>query len=435
MTSNQASRGGRHLCDRRAAIIVLLLFGLISGIGHARAQTTVSAPSPGGSYDITQTVFELSILSNVVHGQPGTAASLGAALSSALNNAFRDYKDQMGPWHVVWGPAIFQSTEKNRKCRNNPEGAKYADHAMYVAYNSTINYYVVAIAGTNECSVYDRLLDVLVGKMVAFTAGGRPAGNVSSGTWTGIGNLRGMPDPSSQQPLKAFLDGKAGPGATLVFTGHSLGGALAPALAFYLYPTRGRWQNVYVVPTAGPSPGDEAFKDAFSASFPTVVVSGVKNPAYGFWNAMIWNQFDIVAHAWANLMRVEPAGVENDVIWNVTTKPGTLGIASANSLYGILTSDSIKPPPPAPEHPNCADEVFLASLVPGTKKYVRLGNQSFSPPKQKPNVNATITCADLLNDIDYQHVSAYFDFFDVAIIRAMKLGISLLSVSSVRGKR
>ena len=75
----------------------------------------------------------------------------------------------------------------------------------------------------------------------------------------------------------------------LTVCGHSLGGALAPALALYLQNTKSKWDEngsstVITMPVAGPTPGNGDFASYLSK---TVTVQGFYNP------------FDVVPHAWA----------------------------------------------------------------------------------------------------------------------------------------
>ncbi|MEI9928175.1 MAG: hypothetical protein WDN44_11360 [Sphingomonas sp.] len=85
-----------------------------------------------------------------------------------------------------------------------------------------------------------------------------------------------MQDPRTGVTLKAYLDSVADPAETLIFTGHSLGGALAPTLALLLYPAPpasptanvARWANIFILPTAGPTPGTQAIADLFAAAYP-----------------------------------------------------------------------------------------------------------------------------------------------------------------------
>ncbi|PTL76540.1 hypothetical protein [Vitiosangium sp. GDMCC 1.1324] len=371
---------------------------------------SVPSVSPGGSYDIVQTVFNLSILSNAANSVTGqTATQLQALLSQRINAAFQKDVGDIGPWEIVWGPAVFEYNDSGT-----------VDNALYVARNTAIDYYVVGVAATNGTSHYDiYTLDLNVKKTVAFPSGitptgcpppsGSSAGNVSLGTALGITNLLQLTDSSQagSPNLQTFLAGAASSGATLVFTGHSLGGALSPALALWLYPqpTASPWKAVYVLPTAGPSPGDAGFRAGFAEAFQQLSITGV-NPSYGFWNTLIWNEFDAVPHAWTNIMKVQPTTTPNDILW---------GSLLDQSLYGPLSKAAQGGVVPLVE--------YLYSL-PGMT-YARLPDTMFSSgysPAEVPNLSA------FEQTVLTQHIQAYGTFFGVPINRdiASGIGISLL---------
>ncbi|WP_162144307.1 lipase family protein [Methylocaldum szegediense] len=98
--------------------------------------------------------------------------------------------------------------------------------------------------------------------------------------------------------LQDYLASVASPDATLIFTGHSLGGALSPTLAAWLYgntQARKNWKNVYVLPTAGATPGNQQVVSFFSEQFPAITDG---NQVYDIWNKVLRNTLDIVSHAW-----------------------------------------------------------------------------------------------------------------------------------------
>jgi hypothetical protein len=89
------------------------------------------------------------------------------------------------------------------------------------------------------------------------------------------------------------------PAHKLVFTGHSLGGALSPSLAYTLLKANAlgpfAQKDVYVYPTAGPTAGNKTFVESFGCCFPSPAepFSG-----YQHWNCNIVNPLDIVPHAY-----------------------------------------------------------------------------------------------------------------------------------------
>jgi hypothetical protein len=53
------------------------------------------------------------------------------------------------------------------------------------------------------------------------------------------------------------------------------------------------WGNVYVYPTAGPTPGNADFGTFFSSVF-----APIGTGTYQVWNQNVWNSIDVVPHAW-----------------------------------------------------------------------------------------------------------------------------------------
>lgn len=120
------------------------------------------------------------------------------------------------------------------------------DLVAYIANQS--NTYVVAIAGTNihsdrDIGTYDGLIDSMVDfdGWTSSTGGITSNPNVvtqasDSGTFISAGTALGVYDlvrttttvgPSSNTTIVQFLKGLA-TGSKLIYTGHSLGGALSP---------------------------------------------------------------------------------------------------------------------------------------------------------------------------------------------------------------
>jgi hypothetical protein len=104
---------------------------------------------------------------------------------------------------------------------------------------------------------------------------------------------------SQGQTLLSYLQARADAStSTLIFTGHSLGGALSPTLALALKEqglNLKDWKAVYVYPTAGPTAGNATFATYFSQTFPQ---SATGSQPWQVWNADLANSLDIVPRAW-----------------------------------------------------------------------------------------------------------------------------------------
>src|SRR5262249_8685312 len=125
-----------------------------------------------------------------------------------------------------------------------------ADSVMFIASAPEDRQLVVTIAGTNPNSIFDWfVLDWDVGKVVRWPYGSHPQGAaISEGSWLGLQILRalrpGYGVPGMGTTLGEFLTlamRDLNQTTTLIVTGHSLGGALSPALALWLQETQSFW--------------------------------------------------------------------------------------------------------------------------------------------------------------------------------------------------
>jgi hypothetical protein len=292
-------------------------------------------------FSLAQTVFMLSLGSNYLFGktadQPtllkeiqaylGTPGGSSGDFFEMLNGPNPSYQSLSAPdWKTVWGPAVYQA-------KDNPG----ATNTMFVAYSATEKCYVVAIAGTNplgDSALFFEDLDVSPANMVAWPptiSGGTltwtPSPNppsstpaIAAGTAGGLSALFGLAalgiNPvnnvvtANPVTVQGYLQSVASSGATLVFTGHSLGGALSPTMALMLYPTPatvGGWGAVRILATAGPTPGTAGMAGLFSANYAPVAIPAYdlyNNGAFQsftFWNQNYSNKYDVVPRAWDQL--------------------------------------------------------------------------------------------------------------------------------------
>lgn len=247
-------------------------------------------------YTLQQQVFTLSWLSNDAAGSIGTAQGLEAAVVTRIDRALTDPRvtAYIGNWQIAWGPVIFENSGTA-----GPSDVADNTAAVFKGTDGGNPVYVVAIAGTNFISAYGWLDEDAVGPTPVPFSG---AAWIAAGTHRGLEVLEGLVDPQ-HGPLQPFLESLASSDATLVFTGHSLGGALSPTLALDLVVNRNfdrsRWANVYVYPSAGPTPGNQAFSDLFAATFPAVSTPG--GAPWQVWNQDVVNKMDVVPRAWNDL--------------------------------------------------------------------------------------------------------------------------------------
>lgn len=292
------------------------------------------------TFDLWQQSYTLAQMSGAVSTQTGEPATLAANLNALLTTFYTTNASQLGAWTTVWGPAVFES---------QPSASSYADNVMYVATNADESIYLVSIAGTNPKSKYDiHQEDLQVSTTVNWDAAfpslspysipsSLPALNpfLSTGTALGVNNLLGMVDglQGTNEGLVAFLKGlstSTTQGATLVFCGHSLAGALSPTLALALFNPAGgplaasNWANVYFYPTAGPTPGNADFGTFLSTVFPQVIPSNAL--PYQIWNANLWNTIDIVPHAWEIAMLEEIPTIYPQATWKHVPLELSLGV-------------------------------------------------------------------------------------------------------------
>jgi hypothetical protein len=272
--------------------------------------------------DIFQQVYVQTFTVDAVGMVNGTEATLQAALITAVNSVMTTELKAYG-WQVTWGPRVWKDDPS--EATTGPDNAWFAAFAPNVKYPDgvTIDTCVVSIAGSSKNSSYDwKIEDFGVNEVVDFDRWMR--------TWTptSIPKPQGIQNPAPGTPFPAYgtsigvyqlmnnpaPDGTPGAGTRIaqylqtlpsncriIFTGHSLGGALSPTLAMGLEASgllsqiQKPLNNILTLPCAGASPGEKHFRSAYSRLFPQITPG-----SYKCWDADFFNTFDIVPQAWCN---------------------------------------------------------------------------------------------------------------------------------------
>lgn len=93
---------------------------------------------------------------------------------------------------------------------------------------------------------------------------------ISNGAYTGFQNLLKLRDKSTGLDIKDFIEQKIPSGASVVITGHSLGGNLAYPLAGYLMKqlSAGKKKNLQLITFGAPAAGNAAFVQDMEEKFP-----------------------------------------------------------------------------------------------------------------------------------------------------------------------
>ncbi len=304
-----------------------------------------SAGSPTITAD-DKVVFLLSYLSNLASYLTGPNLDYGLYTSVVAGLV-----KTATPWKIVWGPAVLQYPADG-----------YALNAMYVA--SPIGQpgrFVAAIAGTNIPSAMDWFLeDFYVSIQVPWPApptAGSPA--VSLATASGVSILLTMKPsaglPGAGQTLPEFLRlaVQSQAAAQVETTGHSLGGALSPALALWLADQQGTpagWDprgaaTVSTMPTAGATPGNLDFANYYDGRLGTNTQRFINSldPVPHWWNLETMGQLPAL---YAPAIPESP-GIDNllNLATAVAAKGGNYApiVPAAIPITGTLNASIVNP--------------------------------------------------------------------------------------------
>lgn len=231
-----------------------------------------------------------------------------------------------GFWQVAWGPGVFADPLESP--------ITTLANGIFVVFNHTNNAYIVAISPTNFASLhyvvqnedFDNDPAHMVNTPVDLShdevqhAGKDTSrAQLTGGTGLGVYNLCTRIRDANGIGIAEFLTtALKTPATRLIFAGHSLGAALAPALAYQLLDglEAAGWnrQNISVFATAGATPGNRLFVEDWAIKFPPRDVPNPDaNNAFTRFNILHWNKFDFVPYGFTNLHG------HDDLDWNSNT--------------------------------------------------------------------------------------------------------------------
>lgn len=261
----------------------VLAGGLLLGCHHPQTPPPVT----GGDVpeDLRQQLATLAFLSYLGDALKGSDPEVASQLAVCLPQAL-EAQDGVGGWQLAWGPAVYKF-----------DVAELDDNMMFVVREkANPAHLAVVVRGTNLEAILDWLVeDFDVVDQVGWPAGsGQP--EISKGTSEGLHILQTLtaktvtdePRQEQEHTLASFLaaEAKRHPsGLALEFVGHSLGGALAPALALWVRDTVELGPSTLRVHTlAGPTSGNADFAAYYDSALPDT--------------HRLWNPYDVVPRAW-----------------------------------------------------------------------------------------------------------------------------------------
>lgn len=314
-------------------------------------------------YNKQQIIFFLSMLAN-----------LPDRIETDINDSTA--KENIGEWTIVWGPEVYY---------HDPN--KTWDNVMYVAKGQdpvkSNPMYVVATAGTNPKSIFNWFFEDLDTRNTVNWSNTNPEqGKISNGTKTGLTILQNMQDKLNLSLLQFLTNEiKTQPDTVeieVITTGHSLGGALSPVLALWLYENQNTWNpdakkvTVSTQLSAGATPGDQAFATYFD------------NTDLGRnHTTRLWNSLDIVPHAW-----------DKKQLSQIPTLYRQCNISKSLRIYTLVQAQIYR-----------VKDINYQHINSGT------------PPLQGVcGGNVNIKNSDLkqfLQEAYYQHIKAYFELMGV----------------------
>jgi|GEM_PF-6977266 len=246
----------------------------------------------------------MAFMANVETGQTGKDQKgheehAKATLDKVWNTSqFPALKAMLNNYEIVMDPVVYSSSLIDGGIARN---------TTFIMYNKISYELVICVAGTNMIDAFDWFTeDFDTENLVPWTpsivvngannTGVATNGSVSAGTATALKdtwNTKGK--KSGKSPIEwlyKFLQ-DSNKVSSIVVSGHSLGGAISPALAMALHDNQAAWNpNSLDLPIttsifAGPTPGD------------SIWINYVSTHLYV---CSTYNTSDVVPHAWELLM-------------------------------------------------------------------------------------------------------------------------------------
>lgn len=264
-----------------AGVIASLLASCGSSETKEGTTTEVTAPQATPVFTQQQQVFSMCMLSNIGAYYNGKG-NIDSLADSAVHQVLADTGVQrlIGSWQCVWGPVV-------RKSATGID--KYADTAaneMFIARQQGTNNFVIAIAGTDPASMFEWIFEDLDIKLGWWDDFDHAKGKTTLATKTGVAILE-LDMKYNGMTANEFLKGcnDTVKNMNIWVTGHSLGGALAPAYALHL---KDQWPGkhsaeINCLAAAGASPGNPEFAAYYDTRL-------------GKNTVRVWNTRDVVPH-------------------------------------------------------------------------------------------------------------------------------------------